>query len=625
MFAFRAASFCCLALVVVLQIACGGDVPDGPPTDLTDAAAPVPSDGGVLDGAVDGGGDGSLPGPGPIAFKPICSATGFCWVNPLPQGNALHGIYGASASDVWAVGDHGTILHFDGTTWEQVASPVVTNLNGIHGASAKDIFAVGDAGTILHFDGTTWSKVPSPVTNQLNVVWIDGKGDGFCAGYLDLLRLRGGSWQKHTSPPSGLNTYQRLWASSANDVWLGAAPGGLFHFDGTLFTRYAPLASENYIRSIVGFAPNDVWVGAGGRLMRVRDGKLSEAYVEEAGHSFVGVFGSGPNDVWATSYKGGDGQHLFRHHFDGKEWRSAAIEPFFIVDAGYSTRPGETWVVGLNGYLARADSSGAWTRVGSGFGAAVNSLYPAGPNEAWSVSKDLDRPLQHFDGTTWTYPSLGVNIEFDAVSGAAPNDLWITGSATFHFDGKGWTSRGNGGDYTSIWTTGPDTWALFSRKLHRYSGLAWGAITDGRTYIALAGSARDNVWAMASNGGDSYTAYRWDGTSFSSTTALFTKSPSALYPVAAKDLWVATWNGRVARWDGTAWTSVDVDPATYEQPSICGSRGEIWLAHGGRTFVRRASSFTEVETGTANGALSITCRDGAVWLAGNGGMVLKKN
>ena len=36
---------------------------------------------------------------------------------PLPTGYALNGVWGSRASDVWAVGDAGTIVHWNGAVW----------------------------------------------------------------------------------------------------------------------------------------------------------------------------------------------------------------------------------------------------------------------------------------------------------------------------------------------------------------------------------------------------------------------------------------------------------------------------------------------------------------------------
>ena len=48
--------------------------------------------------------------PPPKKLAGLCSKDKWCWVNPLPQGNALNAMWGTSATDVYAVGDNGTIL-----------------------------------------------------------------------------------------------------------------------------------------------------------------------------------------------------------------------------------------------------------------------------------------------------------------------------------------------------------------------------------------------------------------------------------------------------------------------------------------------------------------------------------
>jgi hypothetical protein len=69
---------------------------------------------------------------------------------PLPPGvGVLHEIWGSSAHDIFAVGDNGVIVHFDGSTWTSV-KPTGRTLIGVWGFSPGDVFAVGEAGTILH-------------------------------------------------------------------------------------------------------------------------------------------------------------------------------------------------------------------------------------------------------------------------------------------------------------------------------------------------------------------------------------------------------------------------------------------------------------------------------------------
>src|ERR1019366_4534722 len=59
----------------------------------------------------------------------------------LPTTNGLQSIWGSSNSDVWAVGDMGTIVHFDGHTWALVPSGVTENLTCLTGTGPKDVWA----------------------------------------------------------------------------------------------------------------------------------------------------------------------------------------------------------------------------------------------------------------------------------------------------------------------------------------------------------------------------------------------------------------------------------------------------------------------------------------------------
>jgi hypothetical protein len=42
-----------------------------------------------------------------------------------------------------------------------MSSGTIQNLYDIWGSSGSDVFVVGQAGTILHYDGSTWSPISS--------------------------------------------------------------------------------------------------------------------------------------------------------------------------------------------------------------------------------------------------------------------------------------------------------------------------------------------------------------------------------------------------------------------------------------------------------------------------------
>jgi hypothetical protein len=130
-----------------------------------------------------------------------------------PNTSQLFGIWGAAANNLWAVGGddqrHGVLWHFDGT-WSVVDISAVlpgdepTTLYKVWGLSATDVYAVGETGVFLHFDGENWSSLNSGFTNTLFTVHGGGGllaavGGFFVNGVI--LERQGDSFVKRT--PSG--------------------------------------------------------------------------------------------------------------------------------------------------------------------------------------------------------------------------------------------------------------------------------------------------------------------------------------------------------------------------------------------------------------------------------------
>lgn len=70
----------------------------------------------------------------------------------VPSTKLLNGIWAISTTDVWAVGDSGTIIHYNGTKWDAVLAPIAksgVNFRAVWAANANDVYIVGDGGTIL--------------------------------------------------------------------------------------------------------------------------------------------------------------------------------------------------------------------------------------------------------------------------------------------------------------------------------------------------------------------------------------------------------------------------------------------------------------------------------------------
>jgi photosystem II stability/assembly factor-like uncharacterized protein len=99
-------------------------------------------------------------------------SSSWVWQNPLPQGDNLNAISCPSTNICYAVGNEGTILHFNGSSWSSQFSTTTANLNGISCPSTTTCFAVGDFGTIVatNTSGSSWKKQNSGIPSNLTGV-----------------------------------------------------------------------------------------------------------------------------------------------------------------------------------------------------------------------------------------------------------------------------------------------------------------------------------------------------------------------------------------------------------------------------------------------------------------------
>ena len=91
----------------------------------------------------------------------IVHYNGTAWsAMPSNTSTYFYGVWGVGAKDVYAVGNpifkpDEAIMHYDGASWSKMPPPK-TNISYFDAwaASATDVWVVGQSGSILHNDGT---------------------------------------------------------------------------------------------------------------------------------------------------------------------------------------------------------------------------------------------------------------------------------------------------------------------------------------------------------------------------------------------------------------------------------------------------------------------------------------
>ncbi len=207
-------------------------------------------------------------------YQPIFGADQIGWLLSVhaPQDDLGFAVGGRPVEDQDP--GFGVLMEYNGTNWTPSQLPEGTPLlNWVYGFSKTEVYAVGNGGTILRFDGSAWKKEISPTTSDLWGVWGANPDDvwavggaGRAEGQETLLRRQNGVWTRVQLPEL---TKPRVWAlfkvwgTSADNVYAVGQRGAVLHFDGNSWTEELVGTSKDLI-ALWGTGPNRIAM-VGGR------------------------------------------------------------------------------------------------------------------------------------------------------------------------------------------------------------------------------------------------------------------------------------------------------------------------------------------------------------------------
>jgi hypothetical protein len=193
-------------------------------------------------------------------------------------------VVGSSVSD--AAGSRALIQHWDGRAWVIVPSPADdapwhSQLWAVDAASATDVWAVGIRGSAsspgtlrhgltMHWDGTAWTLVETPVDvlGPLSDIAVDGEGGAWAVGGNTLLRWDGTAWTK-LDPGTGVTPLSGVDAASSRDAWaVGEAAGdagwrsSIRRWNGTAWRHVRAGPDDTVLMGVVAFG-DDGWAVGG--------------------------------------------------------------------------------------------------------------------------------------------------------------------------------------------------------------------------------------------------------------------------------------------------------------------------------------------------------------------------
>lgn len=149
---------------------------------------------------------------------------------PGTSTRAFFKVWGTSASNVFACGESGVILRYDGAAWRSMTTPGSATLLTLAGTGPNDVYAVGgpSEGALWRFDGNAWSSLQMPVgTPGLMGVWTGGDGTVWVSGASGFVGRRTSAEITAETRPSADDIHAVFGTSS--HVW--AVGGNLFSPD----------------------------------------------------------------------------------------------------------------------------------------------------------------------------------------------------------------------------------------------------------------------------------------------------------------------------------------------------------------------------------------------------------
>lgn len=566
-----------------------------------------------------------------------CSPALFCWSNPLPQGNPIRGTFALGPTDVWAVGDAGTVLHYNGTAWSLVSSGVAADLYAVWASGASDVFAVGEKGTVIHWNGTAFSAQTSGLgtATALRGVWGTGSGNVFAVGDGgNIIRYAGGTTWGAPNMVSA-DTLNAISGVDQNNIYAVGNNGAVAYFNGSTWTKQTVNAPAN-ATNLFGVASNggtSFAVGAGGTIIKLSAGTWSTD-TSPTSQQLNAIFGRTATDFWAVGATG------TRIRYTGT-WADASGADGGMADLYAVSGSSTTVFAGGNaGAVLSTPNSTAWTAAIKGGTGEIRSMYGFSPKDIWVVG--ASGMIMHYDGTSWTPSTSGTSENLNSIWGSSATDVWAVGDnhTLLHNQGSGWTSvtvqDPSVTNLNGIWGSGPlDVWAVGgcsvateNHMLHIAGSSQAGVILNaspsnaptmysvwgssdkdirvggdhvivtlvsnlgapqltgvqnvGNVVRAIWGSSGGDVWAVGDGGLVTHNA----GAGWIAAGGIPTANDLAgVWGIGTNNLWVVGRFGTVLRYDGTTWTT-PTDVTKNKLNTVFGFNAtDVWTAGASSTIL----------------------------------------
>jgi hypothetical protein len=364
-----------------------------------------------------------------------------------------HGV--VEGAEAWHV-ERGRVRRV-GVNESNAANRPIARARDFFAVGTGDVWAVGDAGLILHWDGLAWSGRapvdPDPELTRLYDVWSSGSGEAWAVGYhgagtvsSTVLRSQNAGFVLWPPISGRTGAVSQVIGDSPTSIWMSGA-AGIFHTDGSSLDPAAmpdvPAGAE-----ITVARDGEIWWAAGSAIVHGRAGGPWKSIPAPSGRqvSRLGVIDG--SDVWAYAPAiDARTQQVVRDkavlaHWTGGDWATpftveeeqAVLGPWRGIQRMAAAPDGTLWITDKF-HVVRIASRGRPESVAE---ANANKdeewfigLWVAAADEVWVCGS---AGVQRWDGRSWHREVQPGRIRLEAIHGTA-DSVWAVGAgAVLHKD-----------------------------------------------------------------------------------------------------------------------------------------------------------------------------------------------
>jgi hypothetical protein len=261
--------------------------------------------------------------------------------------------------------------------------------------------------------------------------------------------------------------------------------------------------------------------------------------------------------------------------------------------------------IGSSGQVLHWDGA-TWTPMTAMSAQVVTSMAAAGTH---IFAVGFAGGIARWDGSQWSPMMSGTTAPLSSVWARSASDVWAVGApaaaganaTALHFDGTVWSAVNSGTTQTATSVTGIGPTAAYfadNSSLYRWDGSTWQSTTN-RMGFRILGAGHNAVFATEYSDALPHTA-TLDGRSWIATVNQGAITNPTFGSDAAGHVWKVGASGRFARYRGTTWVAIASSAPTPR----------AWGVDGQHVFGSTCSNFTG---GTSWGPTACGGLGNAVW------------